>query len=481
MLNSPMVNRGWTLWAWFCVICLAVSLANAQKPDVPPPATTTTATPDGQQPGQDTSTKSSQEKTGQSGVPDATEEVVIQSVSTTRTPDLPQVKELGGHGNWFSENVDWLHIGPVGIRSAEAFYTYLTDEPTGSSSSKLTAATFHANIAFDKRLQNSRLIWQYNPRLLEVNGHFSQQLTNQDSSFDLIFAPTSRFSFGITDWFSYYGGQNTLNDRTLDRNPFSGAISNPFLNNGAESLMNSVAIPFTYGTSPRTNFTIAPYFNFLRTHTAADPLLATPAATETMLQYGARTQLNHTFSRDLSMGMFYTYQETQEKDFSQTTYYHSVGANLSRRLGRSVTLSGQLGGSRASENNHTTWTGVGSVTGTKTFRHSSFQITYGRDANFSGFLTNGYSDYGWANYSHQFGRRATTTAGFGYLSGPSKGQSVRGKYVTGDISYALFRNVSWFFGYVRFWQDGAGGQLVPGIQQQFQSGLRWASTRKAGL
>jgi hypothetical protein len=481
MLNSPLVNRGWTLWAWFCVICLAVSMANAQKPDVPPPATTTTPA-DGQQPAQDTSKKSSQEKTGQSSVPDATEEVVIQSVSFTRTPDLPQVKELGGHGNWFSQNVDWLHIGPLGVRSADVFYTYLIDEPAGSSSSsKLSAATFHANIAFDQRLQHSRLIWQYNPRLLEVNGHFSQQLTNQDSTFDLIFAPTSRFSFGITDWFSYTGRQNTLNDRTLDRNPFSGAISNPFLNNGAETLMNSVAIPFTYGASPRTTFSVAPYFNFLRTSASTNPPPTTPAGTDTMFQYGAKTQLNHSFSPNQSMGMFYNYQENQAKDFSETTYYHSFGATLSRRLGRSVTLSGQLGGSRATENDHTTWTGVGSVTGTKTFRHSSFQISYGRDATFSGFLTNGYSDYGWANYNHQFGRRATATACFGYLSGPSNGQSVRGKYVTGDISYGLYRNVSWFFGYARFWQDGAGGQLVPGIQQQFQSGLRWASTRKAGL
>jgi hypothetical protein len=246
-------------------------------------------------------------------------------------------------------------------------------------------------------------------------------------------------------------------------------------------LMNAVAFPMSYSTSARTAFTVAPFFNYLRVTTPADVLTATPEITETMFQYGARTQLNHSFSPNQSLGVFYTYQENQEKDFSDTTFYHSFGATLSRRMGRSVTLSGQLGGSRATENSHTTWTGVGSVTGTKTFRHSSFQLSYGRDASFSGLLTHGYSDYGWANYSQQFGRRAMATAGFGYLSGPSQGHTVRGKYVNGSLSYALFRNVWWFFGYSQFWQAGAGGQFVPGEQQQFQSGLRWASTRKAGL
>ncbi|HEX7287825.1 MAG TPA: hypothetical protein VF532_16675 [Candidatus Angelobacter sp.] len=455
-------------------------MANAQKPDVPPPVTTPPA--DGQQPAQDTSKKSSQEKTGQTGVPDAQEEVVVQSVSFTRTPDLPQVKELGGHGNWFSENVDWLHFGPVGIRSADAFYTYLTEELAGSSStSKLSAATFHANIAYDQRLQHTRLIWQYNPRLLEVDGHFSQQLTNQDSTLDLIFAPTSRFTFGITDWFSYYGRQNTLNDRALDRNAFTGSLMNPFLNNGAETLMNSFAIPLSYNTSARTAFSIAPFFNYLNVSLAADPSTATPATTQTLFQYGAKAQLNHNFSPRQSMGFFYTYQEAQERDFTQTTYYHSFGATFSRRLGRSFTLGGQLGGSRATQNERATWTGVGSVTATKTLRHSSLQVTYGRDASFSGFLTHGYSDYGWANYSQQLGRRASATSGFGYLSGPAQGRSFRGKYVEGGFTYALYRNISWFFGYTRFWQSANAAQVNTSNQQQFQVGLRWASTRKAGL
>jgi hypothetical protein len=480
MLNSQWVSRRRTLWAWFCVICLAVTLANAQKPDVPP--STTTPPADGQQPAQDTSKKSSQEKAGQAGVPDETEEVVIQSMGSARTVDLPQVKELGGHGNWFSENVDWLHIGPVGIRSADAFYTYFTEDLSGSSStSKLSAATFHANIAYDQRLQRTRLIWQYNPRLLEVDGHFSQQLTNQDSTLDLLFAPSSRFTFGITDWFSYYGSQNALNDRSMERNAFSGSLMNPFLNNGAETLMNSFALPLSYNTSARTSFSIAPFLNYLRVSRAADPLTATPASTQTLFQYGARTQLNHNFSRNQSMGLFYTYQEIQERDFTQTTYYHSLGATFSRRLGRSFTLGGQLGGSRASQNGRITWTGVGSVTGTKAFRHSSLQATYGRDASFSGFLTNGYSDYAWANYSQQFGRRATATAGFGYLSGPAQGRSFRGKYAESSLSYALYRNVSWFFGYTRFWQSANAAQLNKSVQQQFQVGLRWASTRKAGL
>lgn len=484
MLNSPWFSRRWTLWVWCCVICLMVSLANAQKTDAPSPPTT--PPPEEQQPAPDkpqqTSQEKAQEKTEQSSAGGTQEDAVLQSVASSRSVDLPQVKELGGNGNWFSENVDWLHVGPLGIRSADVFYTYATQETNvPGPSTNLSAATFHANIAYDQHLQHSRLIWQYDPRLLEVNGHFSQQLTNQDSTLDLILSPTPRLTFGISDWFSYYGRQNTFNDRSLDRNLFTGSLTNPFLNNGQQTLMNSFAIPVSYNTSARTTIAISPFFSYLRISTVADPATSTLAGTETMFQYGARTQFTHAFSPNLTMGAFYAYQESQQKDFTDTTYFHSFGATLSRRLGRSVTLSGQAGGSRSTEADRTTWTGVGSVTATKAFRRGMFQITYGRDSTFSGFLNNGYSDYGWTSYSHHLGRKTSTSAGFGYLSGPSQGGRVRGKYVNGSISYALYRNVSWFFGYARFWQSGSGPQLSLSNQQQFQVGLRWASTRKAGL
>ncbi|HET7872498.1 MAG TPA: hypothetical protein VFL42_08295, partial [Terriglobales bacterium] len=183
MLNSHDSYRRWKLAAWG-VILLTFSSASAQKPDG------TAGAPAEGQPTSPQSQQAQADKTEPKGPRDAQEDAVTQSVALTPTVDVPQVKELGGHGTWFSENVDWLHIGPVGIRSADAFYTYLTEKAAGSNiESKLSAATFHANVAFDKRLQHSRLIWQYNPRIVEVNGHVSQQLTNQDSTLDIVFAP----------------------------------------------------------------------------------------------------------------------------------------------------------------------------------------------------------------------------------------------------------------------------------------------------
>lgn len=404
------------------------------------------------------------------------------SVSLVRTLDEPGVQELGGRGRVFSDDFDWLRWGPLGVRSAEVLYTHSSAD-SGVGSENLSATTFQANVAFNKRLRRSRLILQYSPRLLIVDGSVMKDLSNQDSTLDLIFAPTQRWTMGVTDWFSFYGRNNTLSDRSLNRNNFSGAIMNPFLSSGQRTLLDSIAFPVSYNTSARTSISVAPFFGYGRTETSDSNVAASPGEPSalTTFQYGARTQVIHILSANQSIGAFYNYQLMQQGRDGETIPFQAFGASFSRRVGRSLGVSGELGGSRAAQPQFTTWTGVGSITVNTYFRHSSLQATYGRDATFSGFLGNGYNDYAWANYSREVSRKARIGAGFGYLSGPSLGRTARGQYVNCTVSYVLGPSVSWFFSYVRFWQQGAGTQVGQGGQSQLQVGLRWSQTRKAGF
>lgn len=474
MLNSPSMFRACRAF-WFCVVCLLLSPAAAQTTSSP-------ASPPGSQEGTPQSSTSS---TGQKGASDGQDESGVPSMDFSRTLDQPQVKELGGWGSWFSDNVDWLHWGPVGIRSAEGFYTYFSEDLTAGSSagspSNLSVATFQTDIAYSQRLQHSRLIWQYSPRILAVDGHISQQLSNQDSALDMLFAPTSRLTVGVSDWFSYSGADNLLSDRNLDINRFSGALMNPFLNNGQQTLMNSAAIPLAYHTSASTSILVSPFFNYAHVSENGQAGVAAPLAQPldvSMLQYGATSQINHVVTSRQSIGAFYTYQRMQQSGGFGTAFFHSFGATASRQFGRTLLASGEFGGSYATQGQLNTWTGIGSVTLTKSFHHSSLGATYGRGVTFSGFLDSGYSNYGWVNYNRQFGRRTSAEARFGYLKGPTLGQQANGKYVNGSISYALFRNISWFVGYVNFWQSGKGVQLNTGNQTQIQTGLRWAPMHK---
>jgi len=497
MLNSRLFLRRCAYAVLSCVMAVTVSLVNAQTPSSPAPTPspqgeTPAPSPQGEvQPSPQTPSGQTGQtgQTGQNGAGSTQDESDLPSLVLNRTLDQPQVKELGGGGRWFTDNVDWLHWGPVGLRSAEAFYTYAMQDNTGTpgpgTSSNLSAATFQADIVYSQRLRRSRFIWQYSPRVLIVDGQFSRQLANQDSTFDVLFAPATRLTVGISDWFSFYGAQNTLNDRTIDRNNFSGYIINPFLNNGQQTLVNSVALPVIYSINARTTLSVSPFFNYGWVSSNGDASQATPPAQPldiTTMQYGARTQVSRTLSSRLSLGMYYTYQVNQETGTPTTTsYIQTFGGTGSRQLGRSLFLTGEFGASRSNESNTISWTGVGSVALTKAWRRSSLRIMYGRDFSFSGLVGNGYTQYGWANYARDFGRKASIGAGFGYLAGPSQGQPGNGKYATGTVSYALLRNLSWFVSYVSFWQSGNPVQFTPGHQSQYQSGLRWTAARKTGF
>lgn len=412
----------------------------------------------------------------------------LQQDDSYVAPILPErsiehsgVQELGGHQNWFSNNFDWFHWGPVGITSAELFYTYAEQDANGGTSHQ-SVGVFQTNIAFSRKMRHSWIILQYEPRVLYIDGKFTHPISNQDSTLDLFFEPFSHFTIGLAETFNYYGGQNTLNDRTLSINQFTGAITNPFLNNGNSTIANSVGIPVAYSFSAKTTASVSPFFNYLQSSSDGTQVApGTPLINENMFQYGVRTSLNHLFSASSSIGMFYSYQVNRQDTFNSTIDFQSFGLSASHRFGRSLVATVNLGASYANDVPGGTWTGVGSVTLNRSFRHSSLQAMAGRDANFTGLFGTQYSNYAWANYSHDLGRRADFAAGFGYLSGAIGQSTTSGKYYTARINYKLRPNVGWFFGYVRYQQSDNSGQLNIGNQSQFQMGLQWAPGRRIRL
>jgi len=467
---KPVLASKCTLLILTCVISLLAAAATAQTA----PAASPSPTPNPQDTRIAVPDKTDQASTTMDDsepVPD-----LILAATSARTLDQPGVKELNGNGRLFSDNFDWFHWGPVGVQSLEAFYNYAMQD-VGDTTFHLSVTTLQANIAYNQRFARTRIIWQYNPRLLIGNGQVEKQLLNQDSTLDVMFQPGAHVTFGVSNLFSYYGQDNTFNDRTLDRNTFSGAITNPFLNNGARTLLESVALPLSYNSSARTTYTVAPFYSYAWTQQIGDSTVPQTSDNISSSQYGARAQVSHAISSSQSFGVFYTYQIIQEQK-SANSNFQSVGLTWSKRLGRSFAIVAEGGGSRSTSDNTKTWTGVGQVTATKSFRRSSVDATYGRNVNFASPIGNGYSDYAWANYNTQLSRRLSARAGFGYLTG--LGTTVHGKYVNGSINYSVFRNVSWFFGYMRYTQDVHGVQVF-GNQSQFQTGLSWSPRRREPL
>lgn len=408
---------------------------------------------------------------------------VDSSASLVYSPSLdqPGIKELGGNGSTFSENIGLFHWGPAAVRSAEALYSYSSANPTGGTSGSLSSATFQANVAYTKRLRRSRVVLQYNPRVLSVNGQVSLASANQDSAIDLLFAPAPHLTIGLSDGFNFYGRLNTFNDKAIGSNGIAGTVSTPFLNGQQQTLLNSFAIPINYSLSARTGILVSPLFNYAHTtDTKGNLPVSGQPETLSMFQYGVRTQLTHAFSLNQSLGIFYNFQMDRQTSAQGTTMFHSFGITASRRLCRSVIVSGEAGGSRSLRPQLASWTAVGSASITKNFRRGSLQGAFGRDATFTGFLGSDYNNRAWSTYSRQFGRRMNVSAGGGYLNGSSQGKNTTGEYLNNRIDFGLSPTVTWSFGYVHLWQGGHGPQSLNGKQTQIQLGLRWTPILRPG-
>jgi len=136
-------------------------------------------------------------------------------------------------------------------------------------------------VAYTRRLRRSRLVLQYNPRILMVNDQVTLAAANQDSAIDLLFAPAPHLTIGLSDGFNYFGRVQTFNDKTLNSNNLSGAVSNPFLNIQQRTLLNSFAVPINYNMSARSSLLISPLFNYVRTEENKDAVSASGQPTTT--------------------------------------------------------------------------------------------------------------------------------------------------------------------------------------------------------
>lgn len=465
-MNKARFHRAGRTWS-AGVVWLIATLAMAQTP--PASSSSTPA--------------SSQQSVQASGTGSATDDTAAAPLLYVPSLDQPGIQELGGSGNWFSDDARLFSWGSVQVRSAEVLYGYSSANPEAGLPGNLSAAIVQTNVAYVKRLKRSLLVWQYNPKFLYSNGQASLAAANQDVSLNTLFAPTPHVTVGVSEGFTFYGPLSTFNDKT-----FAGstdlAISNPFLtplvNGQQQTWLDTFSVPITYTPSAKTTVRITGLFNYVRTAEESNSTSVLNSSAASMFDYGARVDMNHSLSPNQTVGMFYSYQIDQEKDVQGTTMVSSFGGSASRRLGRGLTINGEAGASNSNGILSTGWTLVGSVSLTKTLQYGSFEANYGRDSTFTGLIGSHYEDHASATYNRQAGRKGRWSVGGGYLESEVLGHHASGKYASAQFDYGFKPNLDWFFGYVHVWETGIGPQLVNGGQSQFQIGLRWRPRFRPG-
>ncbi len=373
-----------------------------------------------------------------------------------------------------------IRIGPFYVSSVDFAQALDEFRPSGGTTMKgfRNVATFvRTFMVYQHAFRRGRLALQYEPHLSVINGHSELNYTDQELSLDLRYALSQRWGLDLADYFSYVRNRNRLGS-FLDAESVTGrTFPTAFVDTRGPWLSNGFSAGFTYHLSARTQLSFGPSIGYSHEFPGL-----TSSRSISSFSTGARAAISHTLSARKSIEGYYFYQRSIfSTDFPSTTY-HTMGAGYSQALGSTWTMSTSLGVSTASSHNGPRpWHVVGSLGLVKAFPKSQLSFHFARGYGLSGFISNRYADRVDAAFEHRWTQRLSTSVGLGYQRelGSAAG-SYSGEYATGQVSYRLLANVSWFANYVYKLQAGGIAQAINGSRYFFSTGLRWEPGRAAG-
>jgi hypothetical protein len=375
-----------------------------------------------------------------------------------------------------------LHWGHLSLLSFEGFEAYNTDyrAQAGSLGSQLTA--LQGLVVYSIQRSKSTLDLQYRPYVW-----FSQQTTYKDftaNSVDFVTSHTFNRRWSITGNEDFQYSPNPAN--TLQSAFATDFVSNtsnetPFLLAGRKSLMNNVDITINRQLSESSRLSLNLVDNFVRVSApsgVSDTNL--PGIAERMNAYGGGLTFSRRWNSRTSMNVSYNYRRQQLTGFAGNSSFNTVDVGFSRVLKPSLTLTAQAGpgwsnsglATKGAVSQRRT-TAQGSAELFKSFRNGGVALAFYRNSEFSGVISNSYSNH----YDLSFNRRLFTRWNF-QASGSYIQQEYVGKRVnTGELGWAelgymLSRNWSLFGGYR--YLNLSGNPILVGTQQLIAGGIRWA-------
>jgi hypothetical protein len=371
-----------------------------------------------------------------------------------------------------------LRFGPFFVSSAE--FSQVLDEvrPSNGTGGSRNIATFLGTfITYQHLSRRGRLALQYEPHFSIINGHSDLNYNDQELNLDTQYAISSRWGVGLSDHFTYLS-RNRFGS-FLDADSVTGTtVQNAFADTRGRWLSNGLSGNFTYHWSARTQLNLEPN----ATYAQDNPEFASLKSVSSF-SYGAGAGITHLLSARKSIEGYYSYQRSIFYTSLPSTTYNTVGAGYSQGLGSTWFLHAALGVSTATSRSASRqWYGVGSLGLVKAFPRSQLSFTFARGYGLSGFITNRYGDRADAAFVHRWTQRLQTKVGTGYqreIAASNGGYS--GKYGTGQVSYRLLANVSWFASYVYKFQSGGTFQAFAGTRNFFSTGFRWEPARAAGF
>jgi hypothetical protein len=404
-------------------------------------------------------------KAGALAIPDSSDQAPTGSAA-------PPIQELG-RGGWLGGTTSPLRWRSLYINSLEIDQGY--DQFSGGSSTPtgiFRTSFLQASVVYDLQLSRSRLAFQWLPEVGSINGHFANNLSNENVGLDYGTLLTPRLSMHIRDQFEYSTARNLFFDSYLyaAQTPGNQSVQNTFLDGPGTRLANNAMVTVDYRLSPTTDLVLTPGFNYAKQSAGSKIIVGSK-------EYTGAVHVTHQFSPTMSAGLLYITNAVKFDNVAGYVIYHTVGGSFTKQLSPTWFFNSALGVSRATINGSSSyWTLFGDAVLQKKFRVSSVGLTYSRGLSLEQFATQYYTDRVDLAYSMQLTRRLFASVGSGYERAGGS-QKVSGEYASSQVGYNLLRSLSLIGTYTYRSQVGDLSQLYTETRHTGYITLRWTPPR----
>jgi len=317
---------------------------------------------------------------------------------------------------------------------------------------------------------------QYNPQVGVINDQLIDNFLNQELGVDFDVPLTPRWTLLAGSHFTYFDNQSVLNPAGLQFDASTSIFfQNRFAHLVGSSLYEDSSVAFTYDVSGRTQITLSPELGATLQKSSANWAVLT--------RFGGRGQVSHLLTPSLQVSVFYDVARSDSpliagQAYSSSSIYHTTGASLNQRIGRSFTVVASLAASLQQQTRGLSLSPTGNLALSKQFHRSSVSAAYSRTRADVLLVSNGgYVDQADLSGSLALTRRSQVSIALGDYRTVGTLHNSQGRRAGASFSYRLFPRVSLVSSFNFLRQTGTNSDFQLGDHHLASIGLSWMLSR----
>lgn len=378
----------------------------------------------------------------------------------------------------------WGHLSLLSFDLLQVYdsnYLFLKDNPVSAQ-----AGAVEGLVAYTLKTGRTNLSLQYRPQVWMSSDAAQFDYTSHAADLHLSRRFSPKWAVNFTDQYQWVADRGHLD--TIGFTPdYSASKVNQgaFLSAGRHLMSNTADITVDHNFTAHSSVEILARHQYIQLSSLpAGSAAATidPAAAYSMQQiYGGQLGWNYQWTRNNSLRVHYAYDQEYFHDSHSTAQFHSAQFGFSRQLrpslvfqvsgGPSLVLPATQPGATQAANRQISY--QGSAVLFKTFHRAGITLSYSRNDNFTGQISDGLNDRVDASLSERLFRRIDLLLGGAYIrQNYSSGAHLQGKSGWTEVHYRLSPSWSLYATYSYLTQDG--GPTLFGPRQLITSGIRWS-------